>query len=203
MSFLKAVTIVTLWLVLSFFWVSMGQSQTNESECQPVNLESLIAPHPVLSDWYHFCLERKACEPNAKDLFRIISSNETLSTKLNQANVRFDQIYSPLARLIESDLECLPSDGLQNVQSDLTSIEDSLRKVLTHLSAADGDYLRAVVVLSQASDFVKVPPRQDEEVQSISRRLNRPKYHFEVDRPIHFKEVVPAPFEEVFSLSRR
>lgn len=200
MSFLKAVTIITLWLVLSFFWVSMGQSQAYEEECHRVNLESLIKPHPVLSDWYRFCRDRNVCDGSVKDLLRIISNSETLSTKLNQASVRFDQIYSPLSRLIDSNLECLAARDLQDVQSDLSLIDDSLHRVLTKISLADADYLRAVVVLSQASDFVRAPSRDDGKAISVTRRLNRSKYHYKVDLPIHYKEIADIPYTDVFSL---
>lgn len=201
MSFLKAVTIITLWLVLSFFWVRLGQSQ--ERGCTDFgNMSDLISPHPVLADWYRFCVDRKACEPNAKDIFRIIAGNETLSTKLNQAHVKFNQIYSPLTRLISADFGCLSALEIQDVQSDLASINDSLLKVLNPLSLADQDYLRAVVILSHASDYgEEKPAQQPAKYRYLMGRLNRDSDK-DFGRQMHPRDVAPIPYEEVFGLKK-
>lgn len=153
MSFLKAVTIITLWLVLSFFWVSMGQSQ--ERQCSPnSNLENMLRPHPVLADWHRFCVKSKACEMDGKELFQILAGNETLSTKLNQARVKFEQFYIPISHLMALDWGCLSQEEIRDLQSDLTLINHSLGRVLSSMSTLDSDFLRATVLLDHPSDFV-------------------------------------------------
>ena len=145
-------------ILLSFFWVSMGQSK--EMECKNYGeVESWLGPHVVLRDWYQFYVARHACLPQQEaEFFKALASSETLSTKLNQAKVTFDQFYIPIANLIDIDWKKVKEVKAQNIQSDLTLIDISLKKTLSKMSTLDQDYFRAVVLLDLPSEFAFIYP---------------------------------------------
>lgn len=156
MGFLKAFTIITLWILLSFFWVSIGQSK--ELDCLSYGeVVTWLKPHPVLNDWYHFYVGRHACEPSGEEFFKTLASSEPLSTKLNQAKVTFEQFYIPISNLISVNWERVREGKEQNIQSDLSLIDTSLKKALSKMSVADQDYFRAIVLLDLPSEFAKIP----------------------------------------------
>jgi len=156
MGFLKAVTIVTLWILLSFFWVSMGQSA--ERNCLSYgDMETWLKPHLILNDWYQFYVIRHDCEPRGEAFFKTLASSEPLSTKLNQAKVTFDQFYVPISNLISINWESVKTGREQNIQSDLILIDHGIRKALSKMSSADQDYFRAIVLLDLPSEFASIP----------------------------------------------
>lgn len=158
MSFLKAITIITLWMILSFVWVSMGQSKAKGGCLDYGELENWVKSYPVVKDWYHFYVDQNSCEAKPEEFLKILSSSEPLSTKLNQVKVKFDQFYVPLAHLLNIKWGNVDEKELQNIQSDLTLIDNSLKRVLQPMSLADGDYLRAVILLGLPSEFAKINP---------------------------------------------
>lgn len=156
MGFLKAFTIVTLWILLSFFWVSLGQSK----EVAAINsgeVESWIKPYPHLDDWYRFFKDRNADGATAAEFFKTLASSESLATKLNQARVTFDQFYVPVSHLMTQNWEKVEGANSQRIQTDLISIDHSLGKILSRMNAADQDYFRAMVLLDLPSEFASLP----------------------------------------------
>ncbi|MBI4224113.1 MAG: hypothetical protein HY609_04210, partial [Deltaproteobacteria bacterium] len=95
MGFLKAVTFITLWILLSFFWVSFGQGQAKI--CSDYGqMETWLKPHPVLKSWFYFYTDRQNCATDEETFFKTLAASEPLSIKLNQAEVTFEQFYVPL-----------------------------------------------------------------------------------------------------------
>lgn len=154
MGILKAVTVVMAWILLSFFWVSHGQSA--EIRCSNYGqVDSWLEPYPVLRNWYHFYVDRQDCEANAEEFFKALASSEQLSIKLNEVRITFDQFYVPIYDVLEmTDWQKILQDDFQNIQSDLSLIDHSLRRAMGNMKAADQDYFRAVVLLDLPRDFV-------------------------------------------------
>lgn len=140
-----------LWVLLSFFWVSLGQSKEG---CPDYGqMESWVKPYPTLNSWFHFYVDRKNCEAEDGDFFRILASSEPLSIRLNQAGVMFDQFYVPIYDLLSVNWERVDGEETQKIQSNFSSIDHSLKKAMLQLNAADQDYFRAVVLLNLPTDF--------------------------------------------------
>lgn len=197
MKFLKAFSIITLWILLSFFWVSMGQSK--EKGCMNYgDVETWLKPHPVLSDWYHFYSGQHVCNTSGDDFFKTLASSESLSTKLNQARVTFDQFYVPVSHLMNINWDQVKVGNMQSIESDLTQIDHSLGKTLKTMNPADQDYFRATVLLDLPSEFAKANVPQEEKNESIvTRRLNQKSSGDGTGR-IFFKEVVSPPYQQTY-----
>ncbi|MBI5299469.1 MAG: hypothetical protein HY877_04150 [Deltaproteobacteria bacterium] len=154
MRVIKPILIVALWVALSFIWVGVGQSA--DRVCTTTeNIESWLTPHPVLKEWYQFYLNRHTCLTDKGDFFKTLASSETLSTKMNQARITFDQFYIPLYHLMSVDWD----DGVkeekgQNIQSDLILLDHSLKKVLSNMSNDNRQYFQEMVLLDLPGEFV-------------------------------------------------
>lgn len=199
MGFLKTFSLVVLWVLLSFFWVSMGQ--TKERGCLNFGtMESWLKPHPVLNDWYRFYASRHSCIHDEADFFKALASSEPLSTKLNQARVTFDQFYVPVSHLIGIDWSRVEEESLQGIQSDLTLINHSLNKAMSKMNPADQDYFRSIVLLDLPSQFAGTKGIENGSQEAmISRRLNKgqvPLKRIEVEN----REVVPPPYQRVYKI---
>ncbi|MDO8526062.1 MAG: hypothetical protein Q7T03_00070 [Deltaproteobacteria bacterium] len=199
MGFLKAFTLITLWILLSFFWVSMGQ--TKEKECLNYgNVESWLKPHPVVMDWYRFYASRHACIYDEADFFKALASSEQLSTKLNQARVTFDQFYVPVSHLIGVDWKMVRDGSAQGIQSDLTQINHSLDKTLSKMNSAEQDYFRSIVLLDLPTQFAGMKGDATHQELMVSRRINKGSpgslKKIEVDN----REVVPPPYQPAYRI---
>lgn len=151
MGVLKAVTFITLWVLLSFFWVGLGESK---SPCPNYgSIESWLKPYPTLNSWYRFYVDRQDCKAGDGEFLRVLASSEPLSIKLNQAEVLFDQFYVPIHDLLSINWEKVAGEETQKIQSDFSTIDHSLKKAMINMNAADQDYFRAVVLLSLSTDF--------------------------------------------------
>lgn len=200
MLWLKRVGVVLLWVALSFMWVGLGQSRAKKCENYGQAV-SWLKPYLILNDWYHFYLNEQNCTLEMEDFLRVLAASETLSTKLNQAKVTFDQFYTPIYHLLELDWEKVDKKDFQNVQSDLSVINDSLRRTMLLMPLPDQDYFRAVVLLGLQREFVQLKKfkTQESEILEISRRLNQEAPETHPPRSIHFQEVVPPPYSPNFS----
>lgn len=196
MSFLKAITIITLWMILSFVWVSMGQSKAKEC-FNYGEAESWLTAYPVVEDWFHFYVGQNSCEVKTEEFFKTLASSEPLSTKLNQARVKFDQFYIPLSHLLEIRWGSVQEKEAQNIQSDLTSIDHSLRKVLQEMTLADRDFFRSIILLGIPSEFGQALPAAEGKRIWLSRRINRGAEKIGRDR-IHPGDVNPLPVEPAY-----
>lgn len=196
MIFLKAFTIVTLWMILSFFWVSLGQSKT--VDCfNYTEVESWLKEHPTVEEWFRYYIDKNGCTAQEEEFFKTLAGSDALSTKLNQAKVKFDQFYVPVSHLLEVDWESVADKESQNIQSDLTLIDHSLKSVLQKMNPADQDYFRATVLLGLPSDYVKWQKKRNGMTDTLSRRINRSPA--EPKRlPIHFKDVSSPPYERAY-----
>lgn len=153
MRFLKSAIIVVFWIALSFLWVGSGQS--GDRDClNPENIESWLNPHPVLKEWYQFYAERHSCPATQGDFFKTLASSETLSTKMNQSKVSFDQFYRPLYHLMSVDWDNGKEEKGQNIQSDLILLDQSLKKVLSNMSDDNRQYFQEMVLLDLPGEFV-------------------------------------------------
>lgn len=157
---LKFISIIAFWVAISFFWVSLGQSQSFAPCRGYQNVEIFLEGNQVLADWFHYYLAERKCEGDENDFFKVLATSETLSTKLNQARVKFHQFYVPLFNVTGLNWERIEVDKTLDIQSDLKSIENSLTSVLSNMNPADADYLRATVLLTLPSDFVEVPVKK-------------------------------------------
>lgn len=198
MGFFKAILFITLWVLLSFFWVSMGQAEVRSCSNYGA-VASWLKPCPVLKSWYQFYLERNACESDAEAFFKTLAASEALSIKLNQERVTFEQFYVPLYHLLSigSWDRVLDQGEAQTVQSDLVLIDHSLKKSRGKMDAADWDYFRAVVLLDLPSEFVE--EEQEVLVQTtLSKRLNPKEENFP-RLQIDSRDVASPPYERVFA----
>lgn len=196
MIFLKAFSIVALWMILSFFWVSLGQSK-NVDCFNYAEVESWLKEHPTVQEWFRYYIDKNGCAVTEGEFFKTLASSEPLSTKLNQAKVKFDQFYVPVSHLLEIDWESIADKESQNIQSDLTLIDHSLKAVLQKMTAVDQDYFRATVLLGLPSDYVERQKKRNGMTEQVSRRINREAA--EPKRlPIHFKDVAPTPHERAY-----
>ena len=153
MWFLKAVTFITLWVLLSFFWVRVGQSQVRS--CPNYGqIETWVKAYPTLKSWYHFYQNQQKCESNESDFFKTLASSEPLSIKLNEARVSFEQFYVPVYNALSVDWGKAGEEESQKIQSDLSSIDQSLKKAMGKMNTADQDYFRAMVLMNLPSEFV-------------------------------------------------
>lgn len=196
MGFLKAITFITLWILLSFFWVSLGQGQAKRCPSYG-EMESWIKPYPLLTDWYHFYMDRQDCLLNQEEFFKTLAASEALSIKLNQAEVTFEQFYVPLYHVLSiENWGGLDKEEIQKIQSDLNLIDHSLKKAMGLMNAADQDYFKAVVLLDLPSEFVLEKSAKAGAV--LSKRLNRP-----VENParqqIDFRDIAQSPYQRVFA----
>lgn len=196
MGFFRAVTLITLWVLLAFFWVSLGQSQVKE--CPNYGeVENWLRPYPVLGSWYHFYVDHQACVVDEKAFLQTMAASESLSIKLNQAQVTFEQFYVPLYHLLAVDNWVrMDQDETQKIQSDFLLIDHSLAKTLKSMSSADQDYFRAVVLFDLPSEFVQ------EEAEglapaTLSERINREGD--DLPRPIDSRDVASPPYERTFA----
>lgn len=197
MGFFKAVTLIALWILLSFFWVSLGQSQLKRCGSYG-QLDGWLKPYPLLGSWYHFYVDRKECEANSGEFFKTLASSEQLSIKLNQAKVAFDQFYVPIYNMLSLDWKKVGPEDFQKIQSDLSTIDHSLKKAVFDMNAADRDYFRAVVLLDLPKEFVWNESRGFKaNPATLSRRLN---YGPEASRPsrIDSREIASPPIEKVY-----
>ncbi len=199
MSFLKAFGIITLWILISFFWVSLGQAAPKNCLSYG-NAETWMKPYPVLSEWYRYYVDKHACETDEANFFKILASSEPLATKLNQVKVKFDQFYIPLSNLMDIQWGNVKDGKLQNIQSDLTLIDGNLEKVLSHMKAADQDYFRSIVLLDLPSEFASLngPPIPIREEMMLTRRLNTDKSAYAKRLPIAVREVTPPPYKKIY-----
>ena len=201
MGFLKAVTFITLWILLSFFWVSLGQGQAKNCPAYG-QMESWLNANPLLKSWFHFFVDRQNCEIDEEAFFKALAASEPLSIKLNQAKVTFEQFYVPLYHLLAIvDWNEVSREEAQTVQSDLSLIDHSLRKALGKMNLADQDYFRAVVLLDLPSEFVEEATSQEAlGFGLLSRRLN-----LETDfqrSQIDTQDVISPPYQRVFAIDK-
>lgn len=192
MGFLKAITYIALWVLLSFVWVSLGQARS----CPNYGaMGACLKPYPVLNSFYHFYVDRQDCVIDQEAFFKTLAASEQLSIKLNQVKVTFEQFYVPLYHLLSVE-GCESSD--QKIQSDLSVMDHSLNKALKSMNAADQDYFRAVVLLDFHSEFVR-EEKEDLLIRAtLTKRLNSPTDDFSREQ-IDFQDVVSPPYERIFA----
>lgn len=198
MGFFKAITFITLWVLLSFFWVSLGQGQ---GRCASYGeMEGWLKAHPELKSWLRFYVERQNCAVDEEAFLKTLAASEPLSIKLNQAKVTFEQFYVPLYHLLSvENWEALGGESAQSIQSDLSLINHSLKKAMETMNLADQDYFRAVVLLDLPSEFGQKGTEANGS-GLLSGRINRDTLS---RRPrMDTRDVVAPPYERVFAIEK-
>lgn len=200
MGLLKAVTFITLWILLSIFWVSLGQGQTNPCSSYG-QMEDWLKSHSALKSWFHFFVDRKNCIIDEEAFFRALAASEPLSIKLNQAKVTFEFYVSLYHVLSVPDWAQVEREEAQAIQSDLSLIDHSLKRAMGKMNLADQDYFRAVVLLDLPSEFVEeASPEEALGHGLISSRLNQDAEFQRVQ--IDTQDVVPAPYERAYPIEK-
>ena len=194
---MKSITLslirIAFFVVLSFFWVSLGHAA--QSHCrQAEGAEEWLDSHNTLRDWTEYYFAQNQCRGSVQEFWKALATSEPLSTKLNQVRVTFDQFYIPLAHLLRPRWDEMDLEETQEIQSDLMMIDVSLQKVLKQMSAADGDYFRATVLSGQESDFVRNDRRLEE--RTVANRINLQTVHSK--RRMHYRDVAPPPYQPVY-----
>jgi len=133
----------------------MGQSA--EKHCTSYGqIDSWLKPYPTLESWYHFYSDRQQCDMSAEEFFKTLASSEPLSIKLNETRVSFEQFYVPIYSVLAvTDWKKIGDDDSQKIQSDLSSIDHSLKTAMGRMSDLDRDYFRSMVLFDLSSDFVQ------------------------------------------------
>lgn len=201
MGLLKAITFITLWILLSFFWFKVGQGQAKDCASYG-QMESWLNPHPVLKNWFHFYVARQNCEINEEAFFKALAASEPLSIKLNQVRVTFEQFYVPLYHILSvADWQEIGQEETQKIQSDLSLIDHSLERAMKKMNLANQDYFRAVVLLDLPSEFVEETISQEALSSGLlSRRLNRETGSQQLQ--IDTQDVVPAPYQRTYAIEK-
>ena len=149
---LRTYTIVALILIFSCFFVQVGFAKSlcaSQSETS-----TWFKPYPLLNEWYAFFAAQQECSADTRAFFNTLVNSDTLSTKLNQAHVSFDQFYAPLYHLLSRDWEEMKRTDSQDIQSDLSAIDHALKRAMSLMQSLDQDYFRSVVLLELPREFV-------------------------------------------------
>ncbi|MDO8494689.1 MAG: hypothetical protein Q7S68_05075 [Deltaproteobacteria bacterium] len=197
-------SLVLFVVSVSLVWAGFGSAQERGKEgvaiCQDYgSLDAWTASHPTVQSWYHFYVNHQDCVIDVADFFKILASSESLSTKLAQEKVTFENFYIPLSYLLSVNFEAVGADEAQEVHANLDLIEQSLSRAMVHLHDQDKKFLRAIVLLGEETEFVEGRTLDFDEVK-IASRLNRYKAEPKGQLQIHPEEVAAHPYERMFAI---